>query len=224
MPWARASGATRALNCPASVYLPRIERPSGPAAEWGTAVHTAKEGRDPGRRDVRDWVTLHELFWPRTSLWPGGHHERGLGLHVDEWYQVDKAWEGPAEERWDLDSSWMTGAADWWTDESPVIWVDDLKTGRAVEPPPTDQLTFYGTALARQLNTKSDVMTTITHWPRYPRGKGPVRLAALVTYDDRRLYEERIAAAKNAADLRLGPNPGPWCQYCECTTCPFNGA
>lgn len=222
MPWARASSATRTLNCPASVYLPKVDH-SGPAAEWGTAVHTAKEGRDPGRQDVRDWWALHEMFWPRSTLWPDGQHERGLGLHIDPFeYRVDKAWEGEASDRWDLDDTWMTGAADWYTKDGPVLWVDDLKTGGFVDPPPTDQLTFYATALARHLDTKTDVMTSITHWPRYPKGKGPVRSAALVTYQERQTFEERIAEAKRAADARLGPNPGSWCTWCPCKGCPYN--
>lgn len=220
---------TRTLNCPASVHLPKTPRASGPAAEWGTAIHSVKEGRDPGRADARAWAALHEPFWPRTVLWPEGHHERGLGLRVAvkgyprRHHAVTQAWEGPAEKRWDLSDDWATGACDWYTLDGPVVWLDDLKTGGNPELPPTDQLTFYATALARHLDTKTDVLTSITHWPRYPKGRGPVRSTALVTYDDRRDFEARLARAKALADTNPEPTPGYWCLYCECTTCPYNG-
>lgn len=221
MGWARASSLTRALNCPASVwdrsFVP--ERPSGPAAEWGHTVHRWKAtGELPEHPTERRWFFQHDLFWPRTELWPGGTHEVGLALKVGR-TRIEAAWMGPEADRWDLGPDWVTGAGDWVSDEGILPQVDDLKTGKEIEPPPTDQTLLYSDAYARVLKTDSDVLNSITHWTRYPLGKGPVRSTALVVVDERREFEERLVRAKARADARDPANPGPWCKYCPHVTC-----
>lgn len=218
MPWTRASALTRALNCPASVYLPQTDRPVGDAARWGTEVHAAKAGLPPTPR-VSRWLALQAPFRTPAEVWPGGRHEVGLGLLVAKG-RVDTRWVGPAEERHRLGPDWVTGCADWLSEDGILPWVDDLKTGIPPDPP-TDQLLFYAAAAFGPIPS-TPIQLSITHWPRYPLGAAPTRVSVIADPEEFEVFTGRLIEAKTLVEARAPASPGPWCRWCPCTGCPHH--
>lgn len=228
-PWARASELERALECPASCVLPREDRGPGEAALWGTQVHHWKatgesfpglEDRGRNRARLTRLEVLAKANLTRGVLWPGGTHEVTYVVHADG--SVDRHLGDVDREL--LPREDTAGTADWELD-APILWVDDLKTGRHPQDAPDDrpQTLWYGAAAAVYHDAPAALLS-ITHWPRYPRDEPPTRVTRLVSRDRLTRFLRDVADARERAlspDAASLTRQGPWCTYCPCRShCP----
>ena len=238
MPWARASALDRHMACPASSHLPRLDRgvwalgylqtgelvaPPGPielkdttAADWGTAMHSAKSN-DATASDP--WLTLMDPF--RDAMWPTalGVHEQAVAYDC----RTREVKLGPVNLPVDQMNAWkaaqsddsVVGTADWWgalpTGEP---WIDDLKTGWRTPEVLTPQMLFY--AMCHRLEAKANsCRVSITHFPRAasePTREGLWRQAGPVTLDN--FQDELHHAWVRAVGFNASAKPGPHCHYC----------
>jgi Protein of unknown function (DUF2800) len=197
----RASGSDRIISCPASLHLPRIDRPGGDAAEFGTLVHHWAE---TGEHDP-DWgkpghiktlaKKLAESKIDRLAWWPPGHgeHEVTYAIHLPTLKLTirDKEPGEPrdAADKWKkqfVGHEWLTGSIDWcfFGDDEHLPWIDDLKTGSwPVEADDNKQLMSYALVpwfkAGRPLDWECAI--SITQWKKYPVAGLPVRTGSKVT-------------------------------------------
>lgn len=238
MPWTRASELERAILCPGSAHLPRTpDNRDKTAANWGTNVHAWKETGKWWEDTLvtrRRQAALDAADLTRESLWPGSTgHEVSLALRSS--VRTVESYVGPAAERdaWkkSFDSNWLTGTADYIGEVLGTPWIDDLKTGREVPEDPWElwQLRFYAVCVMILNPDATEVLTSITHWPRYPADSPP-----------RRLWSKPIPRAEvlgttlgllehgrrnvEASKKQLRVFPGPQCQWCPASVgCPAQG-
>lgn len=238
MPWARASALDRHLECAAASWLPRADRgawepgylsnepaPVGAVppddktlADWGTAMHLAKEGH-PLAADP--WLSWMEPV--RDTLWPPslGVHELPFALCcrtglLNVWTPADgdkDAWKrsrGP---------SYVTGETDWWARlPGGEPWVDDLKTGWVAPAATIPQMLLYA-LVAAQRALSPTVRVSVTHWRRgweEPERKwlqvGPATLEA---------FKDDLFAAYRRACAGPVARAGTHCRYCpSASVCP----
>lgn len=241
MPWARASALDRHLECPATSWLPRLDRgvwrpgyladpadfvppditpapEDTSAADWGTAMHLAKA--DPGSPEANGvMVAMFDDLSPK--LWPAslGVHEQAVAYNC----RTREVLLGPTNlpvaemDAWKnaQDDACVVGTADWWA-SLPLgePWIDDLKTGFRRPDVPTPQTMFYLLCKCR-LEGQDVGRISITWWPRWmetPTREGLWRQIGPLALDG---FEDDLQKAWRRA---VGPNPeaqpGPWCKYC----------
>lgn len=239
MPWSRASALDRHLECAAASWLPRADRgawepgylaragdvPLLPPpeddkhlAEWGTNMHTAKEGSPLAADPWLSWMEPH-----RETLWPAhlGQHEIPFGLCcrtglLEVWAPADGD-----KDRWKRSRgpSFVTGTMDWWGQlPGGEPWVDDLKTGWFAPRVTIPQMLLYSLVAARRARSQT-VRASITHWRRgweEPERKwlqvGPATLEA---------FQDDLFAAYRRAMAGPLPRAGAHCRYCpSAQVCP----
>lgn len=245
MPWARASALHRHLECSAASWLPRAERGAwhpgylvaseslvaravgamrppeddSVMAEWGTAMHLAKEDPEKSSDPWRSWMEPH-----RERLWPAG-----LGVHEQAWAYdcrtgIVTMWQ-PGDGDKDIwkrarGPSTVTGTTDWDAQlPGGEPWVDDLKTGWPVPALTTPQMLMYALVASKRSRYHA-VRLSITHWRR--GWTDPDRRWQQVGPATLSNFEEGLRAAWLRAS---GPNPearpGPHCRYCpSAAVCP----
>lgn len=191
----RASELDRLMECPGSAWLPRKADYTGLAAAWGNMVHAWVETGVV--EDSNDGKLLQKRIdkaaVQRETLYPaGGEHEVPLAFnlvteqavrypnpplppgvtrkaHVDAWKRS-------------FGDEWFTGSVDYVGELLDSWWIDDLKTGRDVTwGKYTWQQTAYALAWSKfKYGTYTNGRSTITHWPRYPSGRPPNRMGAVL--------------------------------------------
>lgn len=221
--------------------LPREETKSEraiTAAAYGTAAHAwvetgapppGKEG-DSVLKKVKVSGISREEFWPPTGL-----HEVPLAYNVVTGeargliYRVsahDKgAWKAG------FGDEWVVGTADYVGLLMEAPWVDDLKTGRLAEwEHYRYQQSLY--VLAWTLFTEHDLVTarsTISHWPKYPLPKKPLRFGEVLEPDYLKDFQTRlrnlrtdylrlVEAKERGMDVSSRLKDGPQCMYCPSKT------
>lgn len=185
MPWSRASELERAILCPGSAHLERTpDTRDKTAANWGTNVHAWKETGEwweDTQVTRRRQAALIAADMSRSTLWPGTTgHEVSLALRTSVRTVETFSGHHEARESWKKgwDANWLTGTADYIGDLFGTPWIDDLKTGKEVPEDPWDlwQLRFYAVCVMILNPLATEVLTSITHWPRYPADSAPRRL------------------------------------------------
>lgn len=241
-PWARASALHRHLECPAASWLPRAERgqwhsgylvtaplvrtgallvtpdDDSVMADWGTAMHLAKEDLKSSADPWRSWMEPH-----RETLWPThlGQHEVPWSYdcrtgRIEMWHTG----QGDADEwKKSRGATCVTGTTDW-LGALPAgePWVDDLKTGWPVPALTTPQMLMYALMAARRAESQT-VRISVTHWRRgweEPERRwqqvGPATLEA---------FEDEVRVAWRRAASGPEARPGLHCRYCPSSTvCP----
>ncbi len=256
--WARASELDRVLTCPGSLLpleaLARFDPPSDKrdeAAAWGTLAHHWKAaglvvpvaGYPRHPRALKNRLSsLTPTSSPsalREELWPsGGEHE--VGVAVSALYASVGSIQGPpaAVDAWKAlqPDDRVTGTLDYHGLLLDEPWVDDLKTGRVAPSPRSAQLWLYGLATFRlHLGSPDRIITSITHWPRYPATAAPKRIWGSISRDEllrfervlklkyERLLELRSQALRSPTDFdykTLRPSEDR-CRFCPSrVTCP----
>lgn len=235
MPLARASELDRLLACPGSAVLPRSEEKSERATEaaaWGTYCHLWKETGEirPGKYagTLKKKVDLLGVGG-REELWAGGLHEVALAYNVVSGAAGALILPATSDEAaaWksSFGDSWVVGTADYvgLLLESP--WVDDLKTGRHAEWETYKfQQAFYALAWSTiHFGEFREARSTITHWPKYPITKKPLRFGTVLTLDFMDDFKRRLRQLREDV-LRLREldqervvvrlSDGPQCLYC----------
>lgn len=203
--WARASGLTTALACPPSTVMPKVNRERDSSAFFGTELHAWKAGGEPTER-VAAWLARQRTIRVPGDLWPGGRHEVLLWLTTRSCGLADRG----VENRDLFPHNWTAGEADWITLEGLIPWVDDLKTGAWEPGTPRPQLLFYALVLSEV--TGSDVMVSVTHWPRYPLGEPPRRETRVFTRPELAKFRTHL---ENRRDLGKSLAPGDYCKFCD---------
>lgn len=231
MPWARASESDRNLVCPGPLVIPRREQKSERSKEalaWGQMVHAWKATGEI--RGEKGYEKHARLFDPghvnREELWPStGRHEVALARNTCT-KSAGSLENGSDKERDEWKAShnelWEVGTADYVGEIFGDLWVDDLKTGSWPPTPPGEslQIRWYALVAARVRGYEGNVVVSITHWPRYPKGRQPVRYWDHVTQRQLEELENRLGALNSL--LRSGAervkerlNPGQeQCQFC----------
>ncbi len=172
MPWSSPSRLDQSIGCPASCVLPKAPDVESSSAQWGHEVHAWKDGKPPTKR-LEKW--LAEGGYPaniRETLWPGGEHEVILWANPDG--HVERLYELP-EDRSKVDKWSMFYIIDWMAEDGLVPHLDDLKTGR-FPPASATQNWAYAWAYLRWRKHVDQVLVSVTHWPRYPKGNQPTRV------------------------------------------------
>lgn len=238
MPWSRASELERAILCPGSAHLPRTpDTRDKTAATWGTNVHAWKETGEWWENSLvtrRRQAALDAADLTRASLWPGlTGHEVSLALNTSDKEVLTFAGHPEIRDSWKkgFDYAWLTGTADYIGDVLGTPWIDDLKTGKEVPEDPWElwQLKFYATCVILLNPDATEVLTSITHWPRYPADDPPRRIWSRpipraevlgTTLAELEQGRRNVEASKT----RLQVYPGPQCTYCPAVAgCPAQG-
>lgn len=234
MAWARASELDRALNCVASNRLAHIRVPTDnatKAADWGTAVHTWKEGGDflldmgTEKTFAKKLVRTGDFrpeFWPST-----GTHEQAFSFNCLTGEVDSRTGSRAALEKWKAEhgDEFVTGTADFTDELLGMLWVDDLKTGQYAPDPVNGQMFFY--CMCLQLwetgELKEDVLSSITHWPKYPLDGYPDRKQALLPVARLLKFRDVLVAGYHRwKDWNNELVPGPQCFFCP-ADCGYQG-
>lgn len=225
--WVTASQLKRAMACPASMVLKQSDKPysknATKAAEFGTNAHHYLETGEI-RPGVEEWASR----FSRDKIYPpDGWHE------AIAWYRPDTGemglkppGDGPRKHR-DYDSLYeyaLVGTLDYVNLKcADVPIVDDLKTTTWFPPPPNaPQLKFAGMVISHIFNT--EVILSVTHIPRYPKGKGPMRAKYRLTKGEAAIFKIKLDALYEAFMLesrrqRLGQKLST-VKNSECKFCP----
>lgn len=230
--WVSASALKRALICPASTVLPRSKKPfsknAKSAADFGTKAHTYVEDGIilPG---MEEWCSRID----RDKLYPsrGWHEVVAYYNPVTEEFGLRPPGDGPRTHRdydWIPDEA-LVGTIDFLCPaKGGRWWVDDLKTTSMFPPGPDDpQMLFAGTVISHVFDC--EVVSTITHVPRYPKGREPRRQRCDITRDFAKRYKEKldIVYARHVLEKQRQQNGiitdiySEHCKYCPSRTyCP----
>jgi hypothetical protein len=242
LPWTRSSSLARSLKCPASTVLPVYDERSQlarDAAEWGTLAHHWASTGDILDHPYARLLEKHidECGIDRLALWPEDGRLPPTAFAIDCDSVTIQTSTSPPFDAWKagFDDRFFCGEWDYARVTGPFAWLDDLKTGRPVDPDDPQIVSYaYGLWLDhdRQLN---QIELSCTHWPRpnlyakNPRAfKAPTRQSTLYTSADLEEFEnlfldtyrtrQDIAACDNPEDYA---NPGSWCTFCPARTfCP----
>lgn len=213
MPWASPSILDRVIACPASAALPQGPNITGPSAKWGKEVHAFKEGEPPTKR-VWKWYSEHYPAGTVETLWPGGRHEVLYWEHRGKLEEISRKVSFEERELWPRDG--MFFSLDWECLDSPVMHVDDLKTG--MMPSSWTQLKAYSWAMYKKYAQDSN-LASYTNWTRYPLGGEPNRVSKVFTREEIQGWYDTVVVP--ARRLALGPNaatltrPGSHCRWCR---------
>lgn len=235
MPLARASELDRLLACPGSLVLPRTETRSERAilaGEYGTAVHTWKE---TGKYEQKFATTIKKKVEAagvsRDALWAGGLHEVPLAYNVvtEEALALVLPVSNDEKTAWKagFGNDWVVGTADYVGQILDLPWVDDLKTGRYAEwDSYKHQQTFYALAWGLfAFHSLLPTRCTLTHWPKYPLPKPPVRLGVVLEPDYFLDFKNKLRQLKQdvlrlttdkerGMDVSLRLSDGEQCVFC----------
>lgn len=243
MPWARASALDRHLECGAASWLARADRgawqpgylvlesnvPDLPPpeddsvlAEWGTAMHLAKENHPDATDPWLSWMDpVRETFWPARL----GVHELPVAVcsRTGAVEKGDHRWSRDEKERWKRSRgpTFVTGEVDWFgTLPGGEPWVDDLKTGWKPPAITHPQLLFYALA-AHKITQYPTVRISISHWRRGADWSEPERKWQQVGPATLEAFEDELRAAYRRAAAGPDVRPGPHCRYCpSAPVCP----
>lgn len=244
MPWARASSLEHHLECPASSWLPRLERgqwhpgylqegvvdlPPPPDekeetkyADHGTAMHDAKAGvgQDPYQAIVDPY---REKFWPSRL----GVHEQALSYNCRtraiELGPINRPRAEMDDWKSSRDDDCVVGTCDWWANlPTGEPWISDLKTGWREPDVVTAQTLFY-ILLKCRLDGWDMGRVSIDWWPQVadaPTRDNLWRQVNRIALDG---FEDDLEAAWRRAVVIPDPKTrvGPWCGFCKCASaCP----
>lgn len=227
----RASDSDRALVCPASLVLPkRAERSdkANRAADWGTLVHAWKETGDDGSSPtLRKKLLLSSI--DREELWPtiggkGGRHEVTFSINLETlqlriWSPEGSAFGRDHWKRRHPANKYLTGTIDYLSRRNKgqrlLPWVDDLKTGTwPVSAKYSKQLKSYALVPWILGNCETDVLASITQWPKYKLSGKPKRNFHVLTSADLVKHLHKIRWAVNNTSLVYPTKSG--CMFCPC--------
>lgn len=219
MTWSSPSRLDQSIACPASTVLPKDPDTAGPSALWGKEVHAHKEGL-PATPRVKKWLAENYPSDIITMTWPGGRHEVVyLDLGSGKVQELQKL----PEDRSGYPDAAMFFVIDWESTDV-ALHVDDLKTGRFM-PESFTQVMAYAWASAQVHPRENLAIASYTHWPRYPKGRMPERLAKDFSRSELNDWHNEVVVP--ARRLALGPgaatmtNPGPHCRWCRSkSNCP----
>lgn len=203
------------------------------AAAFGTLAHHWKETGDPGTGRLATTLKkkIKESGVDRGELWPEGLHEVPVAYNVltteARALVLPVSFEAKTDWKASFGAEWVVGTLDFCGSLLGGPWVDDLKTGREAHwTSYRAQQTFY--LMAWTLFTEHQLVpgrSTITHWPRYPIAKKPLRYGEVLdegNYLDfqvrlRNLWTEatRLKEIKESGmDVTPRLNEGEQCVYC----------
>jgi hypothetical protein len=204
------------------------------AAAYGTAAHTwvetgvAPEGKDGDAvlRKVKASGIKREDWWPTTGL-----HEVPLAYNVvtGESLALVLGLSTADKNAWKMafGDEWVVGTADYVGVLMEAPWVDDLKTGRNAEwEHHRFQQTLYVLAWNLFATHKLEpTRSTITHWPKYPLPKMPLRFGEVLEPDYLEDFQRKLKnlrtdvlrlreAKEKGMDVHNRLTDGPQCVYC----------
>lgn len=226
--WVSGSQLKRALVCPASTVLRRSKKQysanATKASNFGTLAH--------------EYVEIGKIH-PETEEWCSRFDRRNYYPHkgwheVIGWYNPETGEYGlkppGAEYRKHRDYDFLpdcciVGTIDFLCPlKDGRWWVDDLKTGAGMFCPKPDsaQMWLAATIVGKVFGT--DVLSTITHIPHYPKGTPPDRKRRdfnaknFDTFESRldKLYEQYVG---QKARLEVGESL-TYIKNDECKFCP----
>lgn len=240
MGWTRASQLDRTLQCPGHLTLPHtrtLSEGAQNAADYGTTVHNwkatgvvsgvgtkAKSHEKTLKNKLEILATngiTRETIWPSASA--SGFHEVSFAYNCVD-HRLAVHW-GPYNVEWkkSYTDDWIAGTADYvgWTDTG-LPWVDDLKTGMLFESQPTEmgQMFFYCMCWNKYNSGVCDVLSSVTHWPKYPLPVLPTRTEGVLTWARLQKFEKYICELYTSGKRPF--NLGPECEYCPAfESCPL---
>jgi len=218
-----ASGATRWMNCPASVRLSEgiPDRPS-PAAQKGTAAHEVAHMCLENGQDAIEYVgrVVSEVEITDDIA-------EAVQVYLDDcrvliraglvcWYEVqfDLTPLGPPVP--------MFGTADFvaYDPDARRLYVRDYKNGYLhVAAEGNDQLRYYALGAILQIGPGqpiAEVELTICQ----PNGAGASLKRETISTMDLHLWAEGLLAkARRTQDPDAPAVPGPWCKFCRASPC-----
>lgn len=124
---------------------------------------------------------------------------------------------------------WVTGSCDFFLEQmfgsgsvNDMVWIDDLKTGKwwTKKAKESAQIKFYALCLAQHCDRipVRGVQITVTHWPKYPANRPPVREPEFITLSE--LTEFEIELREKCA-LAVGEVKSYRPSAQTCRFCPF---
>ena len=217
-----ASSSGTWLHCAHSVLPPPMgRRPSGPAAQEGTAAHL-----------LLSWILTHKMLGAKPPI-PKQVQAGTYRLDVDRellqifaaqaplWNDADQVWSEQTVTPFPSVSDQCGGTADLitWTEATETLHVIDFKYGRSfVDPHNNTQLLLYAMGAIRLLGQRPKLIRMSIWQPRIPiraGERGPV-----LTWDiepDR--FKERITpllvALQQAKKEPTQMLTGTWCRWCD---------
>lgn len=176
------------------------------AAEFGTLVHYWKETGviQDGRLGLALKKKLKLTEVQRETYWHEGLHEVPVAYNVvtgkAEALVLPVAKEKRDEWKAAHGDEWITGTADYVGLILDAPWVDDLKTGKNVEYlDHRYQQGFYALCWTLfQMGRLTPARSTITHWPKYPLPKKPLRFGTVLVPEFFEELQVKLAELRNS--------------------------
>lgn len=238
----RASGLDLFLACAGYLNLPAapvVYENANEGAMWGTMVHKWKETgkiEHESKRVANSFKKrLIENDIKRADYWPvignseqlgmpPGYHEVTVAYNWDYGYVIPYYGKDADEWKKQFGLEWVTGTVDYIEPRSIggelMVIVDDLKTGKWWNKRPREsaQIVFYAMAIAKLYSLP--IMSSVTHWPRYPVASKPKRDSQRIDLVELDRFEVKLQlaceiAARGTPELRPGEK--------QCRFCPARG-